>query len=148
MQAEYLGTKNKPGIRAAVSFFFLFAVAYNMFYDAGSFVYTAEIWPSHLRSEGVTIAMVTFYLFAIAYNVPASQALAQIGWKYYLVFVVITTVSTTIMWFYIPETAGLTLEEIGEKFGETAQVHFLDIDIQAVGNKDLETFETKVESLQ
>jgi len=132
MQAEYIGTTNKSGLSAGVAFFFLFAVVYNMFYDAGSFVYTAEIWPSHLRSEGVTIAMVTFYCFAIAYNSPASVALSNIGWRYYLVFICVTTVSTTVMWFYLPETSGLTLEEIGERFGETPQVHFREIDVDAI----------------
>lgn len=148
MQAEYLGTTNKAGLNAAVAFFFLFAVAYNMFYDAGSFVYTAEIWPSHLRGEGVTIAMVTFYLFAIAYNVPASEALTQIGWKFYLVFIVITTVATVVMWFYVPETAGLTLEEIGERFGETAQVHFNEIDVKAMeSSTESAPMEVRVEKM-
>jgi hypothetical protein len=127
MQAEYIDTTNKAGLSAGVAWFFLFAFAYNCFYDAGSFVYTAEIWPSHLRSEGVTIAMVTLYTCGLAYNIPASTAFAEIGWRYYLVFICITTVSTIAMWYYLPETAGLTLEAIGEKFGETPVTHLHNI---------------------
>jgi len=62
-------------------------------------------------------------------NIPASTAFAQIGWRYYLVFIIITTAATITMWFYLPETASMTLEEIGEKFGETPASHFRDIDL-------------------
>ena len=137
MQALYIGTTNKAGLSAGVFFFFLFAVFYDCFYDAGSFVYTAEIWPTHLRSEGVTIAMCTLYAFAIAYNSPASLALSTIGWKYYLVFICVSVVSSICIQLYLPETAGVALEEIGELFGETAQVHFRDIHIEEVQSEEL-----------
>ena len=137
MQAKYLGTTNKGGLSAGVFFFFVFAVFYNAFYDAGSFVYTAEIWPTHLRGEGVTIAMITFYCFAIAYNSPASLALATIKWKYYLIFVIVSVVSAICIQFYLPETTGLTLEEIGEQFGETAQIHFRDIHLDEIQPEEL-----------
>ncbi|KAI1624988.1 major facilitator superfamily domain-containing protein [Exophiala viscosa] len=137
MQAKYIGTTNTSGLTAGVVFFFIFAIFYNAFYDAGSFVYTAEIWPTHLRGEGVTIAMCTLYAFAIAYNSPASLALSTIGWKYYLVFICVSVVSSICIQFYLPETAGLTLEEIGELFGETAQVHFRDIHLEQVQSEEL-----------
>lgn len=135
MQAKFLGTDNKSGLAAGVAWFFLFAFFYNCFFDAGSFVYTAEIWPSHLRSEGVTISMVTYYGCAIAYNTPASVAFNSIGWKYYLVFICIALFSMACIWAYIPETTGLTLEEIGEKFGETPEVRFADVDLNRVGEE-------------
>lgn len=133
MQAQFFGTSNKAGLAAGVAWYILFGFMYNAFYDAGSFVYTAEIWPSHLRSEGVTIAMATFYGFAIAYNTPASVAFSTIGWKYYLVFIVIEVFCFFAIWYYIPETAGLTLEEIGERFGETPQIRFADVELNGLG---------------
>ncbi len=81
--------------------------------------------------------MVTFYCFAIAYNSPASLALNTIGWKYYLIFVCVSVVSSICIQFYLPETAGLTLEEIGEQFGEQAQVHFRDIHLDEVQSEEL-----------
>lgn len=70
------------------------------------------IWPSHLRSEGVTIAAGTFYLFGIAYNTLASLVFANIGWIYYLAFTMVSTIISDVVWFTFPETACLTLEEI------------------------------------
>lgn len=134
MQAEFLSTQNKSGLAAGVAAYFFFGFFYNIFFDAGSFVYTAEIWPSHVRSEGMTIGMTTFYLFAIAYNAPASVAFATIGWRYYLVFIILTVLAAVGLWFLLPETTGLTLEEIGVRFGEAPPVRFEDA-VQQEGRK-------------
>lgn len=59
-------------------------------------------------------------LFAstIAYLIPAPTAFAEVGWKYYLLFIILSVINIPLMWFYFPETKGLALEEIGEKFGD------------------------------
>lgn len=114
-------------MNAAVAFFYFFVVFYNVFYDSSSFVFTAEIWPSHLRSGGVTIAAGTFYLFGIAYNTPASLAFANIGWIYYLAFIIVSTIIPNVVWFTFPETACLTLEEIVVQFGENPKIRFNEI---------------------
>lgn len=121
MQAEFLNTTNKAGLAAGVAFYFLFNAFYNAFYDSASFVFTVEIWPNHLRSEGMVIAMVTFYLTNILWNSPATVAMRNIGWRFYLLFVCISAVGAIAVWVLLPETRGLTLEEMGEKFGEEPQ---------------------------
>jgi hypothetical protein len=64
-----------------------------------------EIWPTHLRSEGATIGFVSFFATVLAFNSPASLAFANIGWRYYFVFVAITIVTCTFMAFYFPEVS-------------------------------------------
>lgn len=50
-------------------------------------------------------------------------ALEAIGWKYYLVFVVIIIIGSLIIYFFYPETKGHTLEEMAVIFdGESARV--------------------------
>ncbi|KAI1845521.1 hypothetical protein JX266_008379 [Neoarthrinium moseri] len=140
MQAKYLGTTNKAGNAVGVTAFFLFAAAYNGFYDAGSFVYTSEIWPNHLRSEGVTIAMVTFYLTNVAWSSPASIALASIGWRYYIVFICVSVVLSFALLAYLPEVKGLTLEEVGIKFQDevpTQAVHKCEVRSEEKGMKEI-----------
>lgn len=46
------------------------------------------------------------------------MAFADVGWKYYLVFILVPAVSTPLIWFKFPETKGLSLEEIGAFFGD------------------------------
>jgi hypothetical protein len=41
----------------------------------------------------------------------------------YLVYIFCNVVSTILIYFYIPETAQLSLEEVGELFGDKVVVH-------------------------
>jgi hypothetical protein len=79
MRAGSLGTTNTAGLSVDLACFFLFAVAYNCFYDGGFFVYTAEIWSIHLRSEGVTAAM-DFLWMRVGLQYPSANGL-RAGWK-------------------------------------------------------------------
>lgn len=48
---------------------------------------------------------------------PAATAFANIGWKYYLIFIIVPIVGLPVL-FYFPETKGLSLEEIAAVFGD------------------------------
>lgn len=56
-------------------------------------------------------------LIRIVYTQPAPTAFAHVGWKYYLVFVIVPLCGVPILYFF-PETKGLTLEEVGAIFGD------------------------------
>ena len=51
---------------------------------------------------------------------------AAVGWKYFLVVIIWSTVFIPILYFYWPETAKLSLEEIGKQFGDEVAVHIND----------------------
>lgn len=58
----------------------------------------------------------------MVYLEAAPTAFAVIEWRYYLVFIVLTFFNTAFVWFFFPETKGLSLEEIGELFGDEVAV--------------------------
>lgn len=122
----YLNTTFQPGINALVALYFIFGFAFTSTIECTAYVYGSEIWPTHLRSEGSTIAYASFFGNALAYSAPVNLALKNIGWKYYLVFVSVTVVSTAILAVYFPETKNLTLEEINAKFGDEVAVDLKD----------------------
>ncbi|KAI0128644.1 general substrate transporter [Xylariales sp. AK1849] len=122
----YLGTAELAGINAVVAFYFIFGAFFTSTIECTAYVYGSEIWPTHLRSEGSTLAYASFFGNAIAYSAPVSVALNNIGWKFYLVFVSVTFVSTLIIMFYFPETKNLTLEEINAKFGDKVAIDLKD----------------------
>lgn len=99
----YLNSTYTPGINAAVAIYFIFGAFFTSTIECTAYVYGAEIWPTHLRSEGSTIAFASFFGNAVAYTGPVTMALATIGWKYYMVFVAVTVVSTVGIIFYFPE---------------------------------------------
>jgi hypothetical protein len=45
-------------------------------------------------------------------------AIETIGWKYYLVFLIISAIIVPIVWFGYPETMGRSLEELEMMFTE------------------------------
>ena len=85
--------------------------------------YPCEIWPYRLRSRGLTVAFVSTVL-AIFFNTFINPiALAAIGWKYYVVFVVVLIFFGVTAFFAYPETRGHSLEQMAVIFdGEDAEV--------------------------
>jgi MFS family permease len=118
LTAEYLGTDNKAGLRAAVFFVFFYIFWWCFFVDATQYVYLAEIFPNHLRSQGVALGLSAFYLASEVTLVGAPVALNAIGWKFYLVLIVPSLFYLACIYFLFPETKGRTLEEIGGLFGD------------------------------
>ena len=49
------------------------------------------------------------------------------GWKYYLVIVTWCLVYLPMIYFWFPETARLSLEEISQRFGDDVAVHVNDV---------------------
>lgn len=143
LSASYAGTTNKHGLDAGVFFFFLFValyvlihrlpiltglylsnqISYGVCIDATTYVYCSEIFPNHLRAKGMAWSLAVLFLSTVAYLIPAATAFATIGWKYYLVFIILTAINIPIIWWTFPETKGLALEEISEKFGDKVALH-------------------------
>ncbi|KIW63046.1 hypothetical protein PV04_09924 [Phialophora macrospora] len=118
MIALYGGSGNKVGNGFGVFFLFFFVTCYGFGIDATVFVYMSELFPTHIRSQGVAMGLATFLGSALVYNEVAGTAFATIGWKYYLVFVCVAVSALPFLVFCCPETKGLTLEEVGQLFGD------------------------------
>ncbi|KAJ5080813.1 general substrate transporter [Penicillium angulare] len=127
LSATYVGTTNHAGLSAGVFFLFLFISFYGCFVDAATYVYCSEIFPTHIRSRGMSWSLAILFLSTVAYLIPAPTAFAQVGWKYHLLFILLTAIQAPLLWIMLPETKGLALEEIGEKFGDHVAVHITQL---------------------
>ena len=58
-------------------------------------------------------------LYLQTYVTPGAIAIANIGWRYYLVFMCLTVISIIVIYFFYPETKRKSLEELAAHFGET-----------------------------
>lgn len=123
LQKYFVGTNNHAANSAAVFFIFLFCVFYNAFIDPTSFVYTAELWPTAIRAKGMAVAWAVYFIGFITYTAPSATAFANIGWKMYMVWFSCNIVSTIGVYFWLPETAHKTLEEMGDLFGDNVLLH-------------------------
>lgn len=128
LTAEYFGTNHTAGLKAGVFFVFFFIFWWCFFVDATQYIYVAEIFPNHLRSQGVALGIGVFYLASEVTLTAAPIALNSIGWKFYLVLIFPSFLYIFAIYFLFPETKGRTLEEIGVLFGDGANVasHWYD----------------------
>ncbi|KAJ5743398.1 hypothetical protein N7533_010500 [Penicillium manginii] len=116
MVAEFSGTSNKIGNGFGVAFLFLFVTFYGGGLDATTYVYSAEVFPNHMRGLGMGMSIFTQFCSTLVYTQVAPTAFDTIGWKYYLVFIIVPFLGAILIWFTFPETKGLSLEDISCRF--------------------------------
>jgi hypothetical protein len=69
---------------------------------------------------GFSVAV--FMLATIPYLESFTLGVAEIGWRYYLIFIIMAVVFVPAIWCCCPETKGLSLEEINGLFGDEVVV--------------------------
>ena len=78
--------------------------------------YPCEIWPFRLRARGLALTSLSTYV-GIFFNTFVNPiALQAMGWRYYLVYVVILIIVVITVYFCYPETRGYSLEELSAMF--------------------------------
>lgn len=139
--ATYVGTTNSAGLSAAAAFLFLFLCVFNLFLEGPSFYYAAEVFPTHLRSKGMTIAVCSFCIINILWLELAPTAIAAIEWRYYIVFICLSVPGAAVIYFTFPDTLGLPLEEVARLFGDEDLIAIYQQDIH-VDHEKHEVIET------
>ncbi|KAK4942906.1 hypothetical protein LTR10_017482 [Elasticomyces elasticus] len=125
LQAEFLGTTNKAGQNAAIFFIFLFITPFwSTFMDASQFLYVSEIFPTHIRSQGMAVGMAGLYLADVVLLVAGPIAFDKISWRFFFVLICPTACHIVFVYFMCPETKGRSLEDINAQFGEQVAVHW------------------------
>lgn len=87
-------------------------------------MYASEIMPQRTRNKGVAMGVGLHWLsnFIIVFITPT--AIVGLGYRLYIIWAVLNAVFVPITWFFYPETAGRSLEDVDdifkrEKFGVT-----------------------------
>jgi sugar porter (SP) family MFS transporter len=132
--ATYLGTDNKSGLNAAIFFIFFFVIFWAGCLDATQYLYVAEIFPTHVRSQGTAIGMCGLFCGTLVVLVAGPIALNNISWRFYLVLIIPPAVELTCIYLWFPETKNRSLEDIAEVFGDKLAVHYNEA---GIGEKSL-----------
>jgi MFS family permease len=127
----FIADNNMNALRAGVAFLFLIEVPYDFFLNGMQFIYISEIWPMHLRAKGMSLGVAMISLMNIVWLQSAPTAFQDIGWYFYLFFIIPGTIGAVIMWFFFPNTLGLPLEEVAAIFGDHDEVagYMRDIEV-------------------
>ncbi|RBQ77789.1 hypothetical protein FVER14953_21627 [Fusarium verticillioides] len=111
-------TNHRGAASGAVFFLFLHVTIFIICCDATSYVYASEIFPTPVRAKGLSISVSGLFFATIIVTTAAPTAFAEIGWKFYLVFIVATSIIIAYAYMTFPETRKMSLEYIPELFGD------------------------------
>ncbi|KAI1629151.1 general substrate transporter [Exophiala viscosa] len=120
---------NKAGLEMGVAAAYLFIAVYGMGIDVAGVVFYSELFPNHLRAKGIALSIGTIALTDLVYLQVAATAFANIGWKFYLVFIIISGLGTFFVYFFLPETKNIPLEEMAKLFGDEVAVYAEDLHV-------------------
>lgn len=109
-----------PGIVAAV-FLFVFNTFFAIGWLGMTWLYPAEIVPLRIRgpSNGLSTSANWIWNFMVVMITPVS--FTSIGYKTYIIFAVINAFIFPVVYFFYPETAYRSLEEMDTIFRNTAR---------------------------
>ncbi|KAF1848799.1 MFS general substrate transporter [Cucurbitaria berberidis CBS 394.84] len=120
---------NKAALAAGVAMFYLFLAVYSVGIDVAGVVFYSELFPNHIRAKGVCLSMATIALTDLVYLQTTTTAFANIGWRFYLLFIIICTLGVIFLIFTLPETKGIPLEEMAKIFGDEVVVTLEDVHV-------------------
>ncbi|KAF2012541.1 MFS transporter [Aaosphaeria arxii CBS 175.79] len=115
-----LGTDHAGQGWGAVAMIFLFEFIYGSSWASTVWIYSAEISPLRFRHFNSGMGVLSQWAMTFLTVMMAPPAIASIGWKTYILFVVFTSLQIPFVYFLCPETAGRTLEELDQVFMKSA----------------------------
>ena len=84
-----------------------------------TWLYPAEITPLNIRAPANAISTTANWIFNFMVVMVTPPAFASIGYKTYIIFAVINAFMVPSVYFFFPETAYRSLEEMDEIFHKT-----------------------------
>ncbi|KAK3347879.1 general substrate transporter [Neurospora tetraspora] len=108
---------------AAVAMVWLFVIHFGYSWGPCAWIIVAEIWPLSTRPYGVALGASSNWMNNFIVGQVTPDMLNAIPYGTYIIFGVLTYMGAAFIWFFVPETKRLTLEEMDIIFGSegTAQ---------------------------
>lgn len=117
---------------AGIAMIYLEAFAFNFSWGPGPWLYIGEIFPSRIREIGIGTGAASQWLFNFVMSQITPHAVANLGWRTFLMFAIFNFANIFYVWFFIRETNGKSLEEMEVVFGTIARLPTKDSEDQAV----------------
>ncbi|KAG0652492.1 Sugar transporter STL1 [Hyphodiscus hymeniophilus] len=102
----------------AVTFFFVFFASFGMGVLGVPWLYPTEINALEMRTKGASLAMATNWIMNYMVAEITPSGIANLGWRFWIIWAVICASFIPITFFFYPETANRSLEDI-DRFFET-----------------------------
>ncbi|CEJ92741.1 hypothetical protein VHEMI08373 [[Torrubiella] hemipterigena] len=107
---------NVAAAKAGIAFYFIFSFIYCIGITPLQGVYAVEVFSYEQRAKGIAFQSLVVNAVALINQFGTPVALAEIGYKTYIIFGVWNLVELVISYFWSVETKGFTLEELDDIF--------------------------------
>ncbi|KAJ7693890.1 MFS quinate transporter QutD [Mycena rosella] len=137
--AQHVGNITSGGI-SAVAFIYIWTAAYGPSWNGTPWVIASEVFPQHVRTltQALLSASQWIWQFVIARATP--YMFQSMGYGTYLFFGLLTLVGGAYVFFVVPETAGIPIEEMDAIFGFRGAESYgnkTDLENSSVEGKDM-----------
>jgi MFS family permease len=102
---------------AAVVMVWLFVIHFGYSWGPCAWILIAEIWPLSTRPYGTALGGSSNWMNNFIIGQITPELLESITYGTYILFGLLTFVGAAFIWFFVPETKRLTLEEMDTIFG-------------------------------
>ncbi|RFU72833.1 hypothetical protein TARUN_9423 [Trichoderma arundinaceum] len=108
---------SNPGAsKAALAMVFIFGAVYSVGITPLQALYPVEVLSFEMRAKGMAFSTLAVNAAGLLNQFAWPVSMEKIGWKTYIIFTIWDLVQVIVVYFFIPETKGRTLEELDEIF--------------------------------
>ncbi|KAG9035782.1 hypothetical protein FRB95_010550 [Tulasnella sp. JGI-2019a] len=111
-----LTSKNKTGGNILITFGVLHVLGFSIFWGPTPWVYLGESFPLRVRPKGIALGSATNWLWNFLLSFFSPRIAARIGPLILLIFFGMLVFGFFYVWLFVPETKGLSLEEVDEMY--------------------------------
>ncbi|KAJ5081528.1 general substrate transporter [Penicillium alfredii] len=97
---------------ASVAFFFLYYVFFGIGMQGVPWLYPTEINSLTMRTKGAALGAATNWIFNFMVVEITPTGIQNLGWRFYIIWIVLNAVMVPVIYVFYPETAGRTLEDM------------------------------------
>jgi sugar porter (SP) family MFS transporter len=123
---------------AGIAMVYLEAFSFNMSWGPLPWLYIGEIFPSRIREIGIATGAASQWLFNFIMSQITPNAIANIGWRTFLMFAIFNYAIIVYSWVLLKETRGKSLEEMEVVFGTVSHVKDGDENRDSLGERPIE----------
>lgn len=84
----------------------------------------ATRFPMVIRSFGMSWSIMGQFIATVILLEAAPTAFATIGYRFWIILICLTAIYGLLVFFFLPETKGMTLEDISVLFGDPVELSF------------------------
>lgn len=143
-------SNNRVGLGFGVFFIFAYVAFYSSCLDATMYLIPSEIFPMVIRGFGMSWSIMGQFIATVILLEAAPTAFQNIGYKFWIILICLTFIYAILVYLFLPETKGMTLEDISVLFGDPVELSFeqalmreagtkVDVDGASVSDKDDKT---------